>query len=365
MARIRVGAAGCGSVGEHAYLPDLAVNPHVELAAVCDVDEERARRVAERHAVPAWYTDVDVMLARSDFALLLNLTPMRLHAPLNLKGLRAGRHVFCEKPLATTLQEADELVEEAGRRNLKLYAAPNAVLSPTFGAAAGVVTSGEIGKVRAARGRYGSNGPHEPWFYEAGGGSLFDLGVYNVVTLTGLLGPARGVVALSGIAVPRRTLRGAELTVEADDNTVLLLDFGEAVYAVIQTGFVYPMYPGHRGVYEERTTVELLGTTGAANWLGYDWDPHGIEVRTTNSETWETRAADQQGYTWQCGGSYIARCLAEGTEPLMTLEHAYHTLEIMVGALESARTGRRVEITSTFPWPIVGASRTTETTIEG
>ena len=75
--------------------------------------------------------------------------------------------------------------------------APNTVLSPTFRAAAEVVGSGEIGKVCAARGRYGSNGPHEPWFYEAGGGSLFDLGVYNVVTLTGLLGPARGVVRVA------------------------------------------------------------------------------------------------------------------------------------------------------------------------
>ena len=354
MAKIRVGVAGCGSVGEHAYLPDLAASPHVELAAVCDVDEERARRVARRHAVPTWYADVDAMLARSDFDLLLNLTPMRLHAPINLKGLRAGRHVFCEKPLATTLQEADELIEEAGRRNLSLYAAPNAVLSPTFRAATEVVSSGEIGQVCAARGRYGSNGPHEPWFYEVGGGSLFDLGVYNVTTLTGLLGPARGVVALSGVAVPRRMLRGRELTVEADDNTMLLLDFGAAVYAVIQTGFVYPMYPGHRGVFDDRTTIELVGTRGVVNWLGYDWASHGIEVRTTSSETWEMRATDQKGYTWQCGGSYIARCLAEGEEPLMTLEHAYHTLEVMVGALESARTGRRVGIRSTFPWPVVG-----------
>jgi predicted dehydrogenase len=359
MAQIRVGVAGCGSVGEHAYLPDLAASPYVELTAVCDVDPERVRRVAERHGVPAYYTDVDAMLARSAFELLLNLTPMRLHAPINLGGLRAGRHVFCEKPLATTLQEADELVEEAGRRSLRLYGAPNAALSPTFHAAAAVVTSGAIGKVCAARGRYGSNGPHEPWFYRVGGGSLFDLGVYNVTTLTGLLGPAKGVVALSGVAVPRRTLHGQELTVEADDNTMLLLDFGEAVYAVIQTGFVYPLYPGHRGVYDERTTIELLGTRGAVNWLGYDWAPRGIEVRTTSSETWETRATDQQGYTWQCGGSYIARCLAEGTEPLMTLAHAYHCLEIMVGAFESVRTGRRVEIRSTFPWPVVGAARAT------
>lgn len=356
MATIQVGVMGCGNVSEYSYLPDLAASPYVDLVAVCDVDAERARRVAERHAVAAWYTDADEMLARSDFDLAINLTPMRLHAPLNLKALRAGRHVLCEKPIATTLADADVLMDEAARRAVKLYGAPNAVISPTFRAAAQAIAAGEIGKVCAARGRYGHSGPHEPWFYQAGGGSLFDLGVYNVVTLSGLMGPAKGVVALAGVAIPRRTLRGEEFAVEADDNTTLLLDFGGGAQAVIQTGFVYPVSPSsHQALYDDRVTIELLGTRGAINWLGYDWEPRGIGVRTLDTPDWETRAADQQGYTWQCGGSYIARCLAEGTPSLMTPEHAYHTLEIMLGALESARTGRRVEIRSTFPWPLITA----------
>jgi predicted dehydrogenase len=347
MARTRVGVAGCGSVSDK-YLPDLAASPHAELVAVCDIDEGRARQAAERHGVPAWYTDPDAMLAREDFALMLNLTPMRLHAPLNLKGLQAGRHVLCEKPIATTLRDADALLEEAARRGVQLYGAPNAVISPTFRAAAEAIGAGEIGKVCAVHGRYGHGGPGhaEPWYYKAGGGSLFDLGVYNVVTITGLLGPAKGVVALSGIAVPRRILRGQEVIVEAEDNTMLLLDFGDALFAAIQTGFVYP-------VHDDRVTIELCGTGGAIQWLGFDWAPRGIEVRLKGSREWDTRATDQQGYTWQCGGSYLARCLAQGEQPLMTPEHAYHTLEVMLGALEAARTGRRVDIKSTFPWPII------------
>jgi predicted dehydrogenase len=230
------------------------------------------------------------------------------------------------------------------------------VLSPTFRAAASAITSGEIGTVFAARGRYGSDGPHEPWFYQAGGGALFDLGVYNVVTITGLLGPARAVTALAGVAIPSRRIGDQEFAVEAEDNLALLIDFGGASYAVIQTGFVYPMYPGHRGIYDVRSTIELLGTNGAVNWLGYDWAPLGIEIRTAERESWELRAEDQEGYTWQNGGSYLARCLAEGEQSLMTTEHAYHTLEVMLGALESARTGQRVAIRSTFPWPIVVAA---------
>jgi len=349
--RIRVGVVGCGSVGERHYLPDLAASPHVELAAVCDTDEARAARVAQRHGVPHWYTDIDAMLAGSEFELLCNLTPMPFHAPLALKALRAGRHVLNEKPLATSLREADALLDEAARRSLIVTAAPNAVLSPTFRAAAAAIASGEIGKACAARGRYGHAGPHEPWFYRQGGGALFDLGVYNVVTLTGLLGPAVGVVALSGVAVPSRTLHGQEISVEADDNTTLLLDFGRGVQGVIQTGFVYPTRADGSAAYDDRVTIEVLGTRGAINWLGYDWEPRGIEVRGEASPDWETRAADQKGYTWKNGGSSLARCLATGEQSPMSAAHAYHTLEVMLGALESARTGRRIEIQSTFPPP--------------
>ena len=154
---------------------------------------------------------------------------------------------------------------------------------------------------------------------------------------------------------------------------------------MIQTGFIYP-------AYDDRFTIELMGTGGALNWLGYDWAPRGIEVHTQElgsksakghanaralahdtplTETletsrarkinndarvclpWQTHAEDQAGYTWYCGGSYLARCLAEGEEALMTPEHAYHCLEVILAGFESAENGRRIEIQSTFPWPIV------------
>ncbi len=348
MARTRVGVVGCGGVSEGAYLPNLAASAAVQVEAVCDVDPERARRAAQRHGVARAFTDVDAMLARADFELLVNLTPMPLHAPINRKGLRAGRHVWCEKPIATSLADGAALLEEAERRGLGLYGAPNCVLSPTFRAAAKVVGGGEIGKVCAARAKYGHGGPHAEWFYKAGGGALFDLGVYNVTTLTGLLGPARGVVALSGVARPRRTVAGAEITVEADDNTMLLLDFGDARFGSIMTGFVYP--PEH----DRRATIELLGTGGAVSWLGHDFAPRGIEVSRAGATGWETRATDQEGYHWSCGASYVAECLASGTRPAMTGPHAYHVLEVMLAALDAARTARYVPVRSSFPWPVYG-----------
>lgn len=346
MSQIKVAVAGCGRVSEP-YLADLRASPHAEVVSVCDVVPERAARRAEEFGVPHAFGDFDRMLAGPAFDLLINLTAMPYHYPLNLKAIEARRHVFCEKPVATTLADGRRLLEEAAARGVRLFGAPNVVTSPTFRCMAGILASGEIGRVHAAHGRYGHTGPSwGPWFYRKGGGSLFDLGVYNITTLTGLLGPARGVVALSGIAVPERVIEGEPVRVEADDNTMLLMDHGAAVFSGVQTGFVYRK---HRSDW----TVELIGTRGCVNLLGHDWGPNGLEVWTEARNGWETRCEDQRGYGWQRGASDVAECLATGKPSLMTGEHAFHVLEVMLAALESAKTSRRVDVQSRFPWPVI------------
>jgi predicted dehydrogenase len=346
MSRIKVAVAGCGSVSQ-AYLKDLKQSPHVELVSVCDVVPDRAARRAAEHCVPHHFADFDAMLAGPPFDLMINLTAMPYHFPLNLKALQAGRHVLCEKPIATTLEDGRRLLEEAEARGRQLVGAPNLVTSPAFRCMSEILGSGEIGRVHAAHGRYGHAGPSwGPWFYRKGGGSLFDLGVYNITTLTGLLGPVQGVVALSGVAISERFVEGERVRVEADDNTMLLMDHGDAVFSGVQTGFVY------RAQRKDRT-VELIGTKGSLNLLGHDWGPEGVEVWTEARGDWETRCQDQQEYGWQTGGVYVAECLATGRPSLMTGEHAFHVLEVMLAAHESAATGRRVVVESRFPWPVI------------
>jgi predicted dehydrogenase len=273
------------------------------------------------------------------------------HYPVNLQALQAGKHVLSEKPIATSLADAQRLLKTARERGGRLFGAPNAVTSPAFRCLAEIVGPGRIGKVFVAHGRYGHTGPGwGPWFYRKGGGSLFDLGVYNVTTLTGILGPARSVVALSGTAVPERIVAGERVAVEADDNTMLLIDHGGAVFSSVTTGFVY-------GRHREDRTVDLIGTQGSAYLLGWDWQPAGVEVWTQGRKAPQTLAKDQGEYRWEGGGSYIAECLATGRPSLMTAEHALHVLEVMLAAHESAASGQRVAVTSRFPWPLFRAER--------
>jgi predicted dehydrogenase len=345
-----VAVAGCGSVSGP-YLADLSRSPSVELASVCDIDGRRARARAAEFNVPHAFDDVGSLLRRPDFDLLINLTPMPEHYPVNLQALQAGKHVLSEKPIATSLADAEMLLETARERGVRLFGAPNVVTSPAFRCLAEIAGSGRIGRVFVAHGHYGHTGPGwGPWFYRKGGGSLFDLGVYNITTLTGILGPARSVVALSGTAIPERIVEGERVTAEADDNTMLLMDHGSAVFSSVTTGFVY-------GSHREDRTVDLIGTQGSAYLRGWDWQPAGVELWTQDRETPEVLGEDQEGYRWEGGGSYVAECLATGRPSLMTAEHALHVLEVMLAAHESAARGQRVAVTSRFPWPLFGAER--------
>src|SRR5262249_5743858 len=144
----------------------------------------------------------DELIAREDVDIVLVLTSMNEHGPLATAALRAGKHVLVEKPPATSLEEAAALVELSRETPGLLVCAPHTLLSPRVGAAAAAVPGGAGGRPPTARARYGWAGPWwSEWFYEPGGGSLFDLGVYNVTSLCALFGPARRVTAMVGTAV--------------------------------------------------------------------------------------------------------------------------------------------------------------------
>lgn len=353
MSKVRVAVAGCGSVSTK-YIPHLQNSSQVEVVAVCDNLLERAQGHAQRYGIERYFTDIDRMLTEVDFELFVNLTPMPFHAPFNRKALEAGRNVWCEKPIATTMEDANALLALAKQRGVGLYGAPNSPTSPAFQQIARLITSGELGQVHVAHGIYGWSGPTwagTAWYYKKGGGSLFDLGVYNVTTLTGLLGPVRAVTAMSGSAIAERIIEGEArpVKVESDDNTAIILDHGNTVYSVVQTGFVY-------GAQREDWTIQVIGTQGAATMGGYDWEPYDVTfhpgAKGTAGGKWETQPYGRSDYAWEGGATYIAECLASGTQPVVSGEHPVHVLEVMLAAFKSAETGQRVAIESSFPWPL-------------
>ena len=238
---VKIGIIGCGSVMAGPYMSlieRLRCRGQVEVVMACDKNEARGDLVRERFGITHFTTDFQQLLASDEVDLVMILTSMLEHGPIARAALEAGKHVLVEKPMAVTLAEAAQLVELAKRSPGYLLCAPHITLSPTYQAIWRHLRSGHIGQVLSARALYGWAGPRwGEWFYRPGGGSLFDLGVYNVTSLTGWLGPVKRVVAMTGVAIPERLVEGRIIQVEAEDNAHVLLDFGGSVFAVVTTGF--------------------------------------------------------------------------------------------------------------------------------
>jgi predicted dehydrogenase len=343
---IRVGVIGCGSVAQK-YIPQMQrmniPRQRVDITVVCDANERQRGVASERYGLDTFTTDYREVVDDPAIDLVLVLTSMQQHFEITKAALQAGKHVLVEKPMAMTLPEAAELVELARESAGYLVCAPHVVLSPTYQAIWKRLNQGAIGRVLTARGFYGWSGPTwGPWFYQPGGGPMFDLGVYNVTTLTGLLGPAKRVMAMSGIAIPERVVDDTLIEVQTDDNAQLLLDFGDACYAVITTGFTIQQYrvPG----------IELYGTTGTIQMIGEDWAPTGYELWQNDAGCWQI-FGEGSNWPWSDGIRHLIECIETDTPPAITPEHAYHVLEIMLASMESGRTGQAIPMRSTFTRP--------------
>lgn len=352
--RIRIGVIGCGSVS-HSYLPVLSKCPYAEVVSLCDIQPKRARKQAEAFKVTHHYPHIDRMLAGEPFDFLINLTDMQEHERLNRQALEAGKHVWSEKPIANSLAAGQKLLRIAKEKKLRLWGAPITVQSPQFAFMARTLAQGALGRVAAAHADYGHEGPNwSSFFYEKGGGSMPDLAVYNLTSLTGLLGPAKQVSAMLSIVTPERdiTTKG-KIKVTEEDNAMVLLDHGQGVISHVQSGFNYFNPHGHDGSGEQRHTITIVGSGGFMGLVGYDWAPQGVDLATHKQPKLERHVTDAKGYIWQQGAALAAECLATGRELLVTPEHALHVLETITAARESQKTGRRIALTSTFKWPVL------------
>lgn len=352
--KIKVGVIGCGSVSTQ-YLPHLSKSPYVELISTCDIIVDRARAQAEKYKIKNYYPHIDQMLKGPAFDLLVNLTDMQEHGRLNKQALQSGRNVWSEKPMANTYKEGKALLDLAKEKKLRIWGAPAVVNSPQFAFMSKSIQEGKLGQVSAAHAHYGHLGPTwSAFFYEKGGGSLPDLGVYNLATLTGLLGPAKSVMAMTSIVTPQRTVDNkGTIKVEAEDNAMVLMDHGNGVISHVQCGFNYFDPYGHEGKGQEKPTISIWGTKGNMGLVGYDWAPFGVDLATTDHEEPQRFVPDPGDYVWQQGASVISEAMVKQIEPKIAVEHALHVLEIIEAARASGANGKKIELESTFTFPMI------------
>lgn len=342
---VRIGVIGLGSVAG-AYVPHIRrlamENIPCEIVIACDTRPGQAEQARE-WGIPDFTTEPDDVLGRADVDLVLILTAMPSHGPITRAALEAGKHVLVEKPISVDLADAAEIVALSKSSKGHLVCAPHVTLSPVYQDLWRHIRAGDIGRPLSARGFYGWAGPDwTSWFYEPGGGPVFDLGVYNITTLTGLLGPAKRVIAMGNIAIPKRIVANREIDVAVEDNVHIVMEFADQCLASIVTGFTMQKYrtPG----------IEIYGSEGTVQMLGDDWGPSGYELWRNDRACWEVHEVGG-GWRWTDGIRDLIEAIQQGRDPVNGPEHAYHVLEVMTKCHESIRNGQALPIVSSFDPP--------------
>lgn len=344
---LRVGIAGCGNIAGP-YAESLVGYPETELVGVADIDPARAQALAERSGCRA-YPDLAAMLADASLDLIVNLTVHTAHHAVSRAALEAGKHVYSEKPLALTAEQARELVALAGARGLRLGCSPFTFLGEAQQAAWRVVEEGVLGTVRVAFaevnwGRIESWHPAPQAFYEVG--ALFDVGVYPLTLLTAFFGPARRVLAYGRVLQPQRTTkRGEAFTVTTPDFVTAAIELESGVLVRLTTDFYVSQH-------SKQTGIELHGDLGSLHLASWQ-DPNSTVELAPFGQPYQ-RLGDHSGakMRWGAGVRDLAQAILDDRPHLATGEQAAHVVEVLGAVTRSLSEGGSVEVRSSFTPPL-------------
>ncbi len=380
---LKAGLVGCGSVALRGVLPHMSepdAREKVQLVAIADVSIDRAQAAAEKFGVPRWYGSLEAMLAQEDIDMVLITTPIPFHFANAMTAIAAGKHVYVQKSMTVTTDEADQLLAARDKAGVKLVAAPGFELFPLTAQLREAVQSGMIGKIAAGH-TYAFGFGHEYegirsgdsalstinplWYYRAGAGPLPDVTIYSLQLITSILGPVRRVTALANKLIPEREWRGEKVSIEVPDNNVVLMEF---VSGAIVTA-IGADCSGSRKF--DWGALELFGTRGALAVTSVDgatgyplafevkggggWGTFGQQVGRRVTELSITAQPYLTGahLTHEEGHLYVdimelADSILENRAPRAGGEQARHVVEIIEKAHIAVRTGMTQELRTTF-----------------
>lgn len=350
---VTVAMVGCGNISRQ-YLDSFGRLPNLRLVAVCDEVEAAAARVATEHDVPA--RPLADVLADPGIELVVNLTTPQAHAPVSIAALRAGKHVYQEKPFALGADEAAAMLEAAAAAGRRIGCAPDTVLGTGVQTARRLVDDGGIGAPVGAT-AFMLNPGHESWhpnpafYYQPGGGPLLDMGVYYLTALVTLLGPITAVAAMGSRARTSRLVpdgaprAGERLDVEVDTyvSTVLRHECGAITTLVVSFDTISTALPPIE-VYGTTASLSVPDPNRFAGTVGIARVPHGAFEDV--GELAGYRAAGRG-----VGVADLARALRTGEPHRQSAELAFHVNEVMARILEATQRGGTVDVTSSCERP--------------
>ncbi len=394
---VKIAQVGCGSVAQRGTLAHLAlddVKDKVRLKVTMDPVSERAKACMEKFGAEEWYDDYDKMLEEADIDAVTIASPIGLHYEQVMKAIASGKHVHCNKTITTTAKEATDIIEAAKKRGVRVVSSPgNSARHPAVRRIKQLIKEGVIGKVYMAQ-RGGGFSGHEyegfrrpddvlanvdpTWYYKKGGGPMYDYGVYLLHELTAILGSAKAVTAMSGIGLKERVFKGKKIPVEMDDNTLLLLDFGESTFAYLFATF---------SVYLDGCPLSISGSEGAirvgehgrlevlsskipegrrVEELSYIGTLPYVEQLGPAHTTWRLPPQERKSLRKSLGLEslpeethvfndimHLVHCIENDVEPIVvdnieSMRHARHVIEIIEKGYIAGKTGKTQKLTTNF-----------------
>ncbi|MPY62550.1 Gfo/Idh/MocA family protein [Streptomyces spongiae] len=355
----RIGILGSGNIFGR-YVTGLARYPELEIVRVADIDVARAEQAAAEHDIPAWGDDAE-LYADDSVDIVVNLTPPVHHARTITTALEAGKHVYVEKPLGTTVEEGRAVLEAAARSGRLLGSAPDTFLGSASQTLRKAVDGGLIGTPIGAS-AFISHSKAETWhpdptfLFQQGGGPVMDMGPYYVAILVNALGPIRTITAASRIGAPHRTVTAPSRTVDSIEVTVpthasAVLTFASGAIGTALMSF---------DIWDtDLPRMELYGTEGTLslpNPNNFDGD---VRLRRHGDAEWtvlepavelfgavDTREQHQRGL----GVRDLADAI-EGGRHRATAGFAFHVLEALCAVEDASQQGRLIHLTSTCERP--------------
>lgn len=347
----RVGIIGCGDVST-VYLAGCAPFPQIELAACADLDPERAAALSAKGGFPA--VPVETVLADPTIEIALVLTPPLAHVPVSMAALAAGKHVYSEKPLATTREDAERVLAAARTAGRRVGVAPDTFLGGGLLTARALIDGGLIGTPLAANAVVAHTGP-ERWhpnpgiFYGDGGGPLLDVGPYYVTALVNLLGPITAVTAMGrGLGTERSIAAGpragSTITSEVPTTVIGALTF--------ESGAVGGLFASFDSAGSLAPHIEIHGTSGSLALGDANLFAGEVRYRRLGSEMWEDvphRFDTTMGRG--VGLAEMVDAIRSDRPHRASGELAFHVLDVLLALQEATISGRVEQIASTCQRP--------------
>lgn len=343
--KLRVGIIGCGKIAQVRHIPEYAANPRAELAGYYDFVLRRAEEMAARYGGKA-YTSVEALLTDPNIDAVSVCVANHAHAEVAVAALRAGKHVLCEKPMAVTLAECEQMVAEAEQAGKYLMIGQNQRFAAAHVKAKELLRAGAIGTVRTFKTCFGHDGPDNwsidsgtaNWFFDkskSAFGAFADLGVHKTDLILFLLESPVAEVKATIATLDKRDREGKP--VEVDDNAVCIYRLENGVIGTMTASWSY--------YGQEDNGTVLYGTEGIMKIYA---DPkHSIVLHLKTGETVCYDADAIQTNDNQTNSGIIdafVDALSQGKEPPVSGREVLISMRAVFAAAEAAETGKTVRL---------------------